>query len=564
MLINATQPEELRVAIVRNHILYDLDLEPTGSLKKKANIYKARVTRIEPSLGAAFVDYGVQRQGFLPLKEISREYYDPQALHMDRPSITDVLHEGQELMIQIDKVERGNKGAALTTYITLAGCYLVFMPNNPKAGGISRRIEGEEREELKQVLNSLNIPDTAGIIVRTAGMGKSEEDLKWDLEVLKNQWEAIQRAYKQKPAPFLIHQEGDVVVRSIRDNLKKDIDEIIIDNTETYVKAKNYIEQVRPDFLSRLKLYQDTVPLFSRYNIEHQIETAFQREVALPSGGSIVIDRTEALISIDINSAKSTGGGDIEETALNTNLEAAAEIAKQLRIRDLGGLIVIDFIDMTPIRNQRAVENHLKDALRSDRARVQIGRISRFGLLEMSRQRLRPSLTEHSQILCPRCEGRGSVRSIESLALAMIRIIEEEALHEDTTRVEAQLPVEVATFLLNEKRNAILETEKRLQVEVIIIPNKFLETPDYKISKSTLDENQNRARSSYKLVNKPEFEYTKSTTRREDEPAIKQHMPIMDRNAEKQGLFSKILSVFKPKPPVKTSNQSSYKRKYRG
>lgn len=540
MLINATQPEELRVAIVRDDVLYDLDLEPTGSQKNKANIYKGKITRVEPSLGAAFVEYGSKKQGFLPFKEIAPCVYYQDISHLERPTINDVVKEGQTLMVQVDKVERGNKGAAITTYISLAGCYLVYMPNNPKSGGISRRIEGEEREALKQALQNIDIPNSTSIIVRTAGVGKSPEELQWDVDALKNLWEAICQAYKQRSAPFLIHQEDDVIVRSIRDNLRKDISEIIVDMPEAYAKAKNYIEQVKPDYLERLKLYQDPTPLFSRFNVEHQAETAYQREVILPSGGSIVIDRTEALISVDINSAKSTKGGDIEETALHTNLEAATEIARQLRLRDLGGLIVIDFIDMASVRNQRAVENHLRDLLKFDRARVQLNRISRFGLLEMSRQRLKPSLTECSQIVCPRCKGVGSVRNIESLSLSMLRIIEEEALKHGSTAVEMQLPIEIATFILNEKRATLAEIEKRLQFEAYIIPNKYLETPDYKIVHTTEDSQTRKRVASYQLTTKPDFSYYRASNTTQAEPAIKSFTPTNRPSISKFGLLKQL------------------------
>ncbi|WP_454901106.1 ribonuclease E, partial [Aggregatibacter sp.] len=416
MLINATQKEELRVALVDGQRLFDLDIESPGHEQKKANIYKGKITRVEPSLEAAFVDYGAERHGFLPLKEIAREYFPADYVYQGRPNIRDIISEGQEVIVQVNKEERGNKGAALTTFISLAGSYLVIMPNNPRAGGISRRIEGDERLELKDALSSLDVPEGVGLIVRTAGVGKSPEELQWDLKVLLHHWEAIKQASESRPAPFLIHQESDVIVRAIRDYLRRDIGEILIDSPKVYEKAKAHIKLVRPDFINRVKLYQGEVPLFSHYQIESQIESAFQREVRLPSGGSIVIDATEALTAIDINSARSTRGGDIEETALNTNLEAADEIARQLRLRDLGGLIVIDFIDMTPVRHQREVENRIRDAVRQDRARIQISRISRFGLLEMSRQRLSPSLGESSHHVCPRCQGTGKIRDNESLS----------------------------------------------------------------------------------------------------------------------------------------------------
>ncbi|MBE2895159.1 ribonuclease E [Spirabiliibacterium falconis] len=481
MLINATQKEELRVALVDGQRLYDLDIENPGHEQKKANIYKGKITRVEPSLEAAFVDYGAERHGFLPLKEISREYFPDGYTFQGRPNIRDVIKEGQEVIVQISKEERGNKGAALTTFISLAGSYLVIMPNNPRAGGISRRIEGEERQELKEALSSLDVPDGVGLIVRTAGVGKSPEELQWDLKVLLHHWEAILQASQSRPAPFLIHQESDVIVRAIRDHLRRDIGEILIDNAKVYEKAKAHIKLIRPDFANRIKLYQGEVPLFSHYQIESQIESAFQREVRLPSGGSIVIDVTEALTAIDINSARSTRGGDIEETALNTNLEAADEIARQLRLRDLGGLIVIDFIDMTPVRHQREVENRVRDAVRQDRARIQISRISRFGLLEMSRQRLSPSLGESSHHICPRCQGTGKVRDNESLSLSILRLLEEEALKENTSQVHTIVPVEIASYLLNEKRKAIYNIEKRHDVEIVVVPNEQMETPHFSV-----------------------------------------------------------------------------------
>ncbi|WP_439291497.1 ribonuclease E [Lonepinella koalarum] len=484
MLINATQKEELRVALVDGQRLFDLDIESPGHEQKKANIYKGKITRVEPSLEAAFVDYGADRHGFLPLKEIAREYFPVGYSYNGRPNIKDVIKEGQEVIVQVNKEERGNKGAALTTFVSLAGSYLVIMPNNPRAGGISRRIEGDERLELKDALSSLDVPDGVGLIVRTAGVGKSPEELQWDLKVLLHHWEAIKQVSQSRSAPFLIHQESDVIVRAIRDYLRRDIGEILVDSPKIYEKAKAHIKLVRPDFLNRIKLYQGEVPLFSHYQIESQIESAFQREVRLPSGGSIVIDVTEALTAIDINSARSTRGGDIEETALNTNLEAADEIARQLRLRDLGGLIVIDFIDMTPIRHQREVENRMRDAVRQDRARIQISRISRFGLLEMSRQRLSPSLGESSHHICPRCQGTGKVRDNESLSLSILRLIEEEALKENSKQVQCIVPVEIASYLLNEKRQAIQSIERRHNVDVVVAPNQAMETPHFKVVRS--------------------------------------------------------------------------------
>lgn len=483
MLINATQQEELRVALVDGQRLYDLDIESPGHEQKKANIYKGKITRIEPSLEAAFVDYGAERHGFLPLKEISREYFPANYSAHGRPNIKDVLREGQEVIVQIDKEERGNKGAALTTFISLAGSYLVLMPNNPRAGGISRRIEGDDRTELKEALSALELPDGMGLIVRTAGVGKSAEALQWDLSFRMKHWDAIKKAADSRPAPFLIHQESNVIVRAFRDYLRQDIGEILIDNPKVLELARQHIAALgRPDFSSKIKLYTGEIPLFSHYQIESQIESAFQREVRLPSGGSIVIDSTEALTAIDINSARATRGGDIEETAFNTNLEAADEIARQLRLRDLGGLIVIDFIDMTPVRHQRAVENRLREAVRQDRARIQISHISRFGLLEMSRQRLSPSLGESSHHVCPRCSGTGTIRDNESLSLSILRLIEEEALKENTKEVHAIVPVQVASYLLNEKRDAVSAIEKRQGgVRAIIVPNDQMETPHYSV-----------------------------------------------------------------------------------
>jgi ribonuclease E len=524
MLINATQAEEVRVALVKGAHLFDLDIECPSEIKKKGNIYKAVVTRREPSLDAVFVEYGSKRQGFLPLKEIAPEYFnkpfDPNG--DEKPSITSLIREGQELLIQVDKEERGNKGAALTTFITLAGCYLVLMPNSPRSGGISRRIEGDDRDELKETLNSLQLNEDMGIIIRTAGVGKSQDELQSDLDMLCNQWQAIRHAYQTQLAPCLIHQEGDVIIRSIRDNLRKSISEIIIDDQISYVKAKQYIEQVKPDFLTNLKLYNNTIPLFNFYQIESQIETAYQREVPLPSGGALVIDRTEALVSIDINSAKATSGVDIEATALNTNLEAANEIARQLRLRDLGGLVVIDFIDMSSAKNQRDVENQLKEALKADRARIQVGRISRFGLLEMSRQRLRLSLGESAQEVCPRCEGRGAVRNIQSQALSIIRLAEEEALKEKTAEVQVQLPVEIATFIMNEKRDFVLNIEKRHGVHVLIIANPYLQSPQYNITRLKEDNVGKNKKPSYSLIQEPALDLIRAEANGKiDEPVVK-------------------------------------------
>ncbi|WP_370529906.1 ribonuclease E [Salinispirillum sp. LH 10-3-1] len=492
MLINATQSEEIRVALVDGQFLYDLDIETGSREQKKANIYKGKITRVEPSLEAAFVDFGSDRHGFLPLKEISRSYFrDPNV--QGRINIKDVLAEGTEVIVQVDKEERGTKGAALTTLISLAGRYLVLMPNNPRAGGISRRIEGEERAQLKDALNGVNIPEGMGVIVRTAGIGRTAEELQWDLDYLLQLWETIDATAKTRPSPFLILQESNVIIRAIRDYLRQDIGEVLIDAPAVYEYALDFVRKVMPTFEQKIKLYQDAVPLFSRYQIEAQIESAFQREVKLPSGGSIVIDPTEALVSIDINSSRATKGVDIEETAFNTNCEAADEIARQLRLRDMGGLVVIDFIDMSQSRHQREVENRLKAATDADRARIQIGRISRFGLLEMSRQRLRPSLGETSGIVCPRCEGHGIIRDVKSLALAILRLVEEESFKERTAQVRCIVPMSVATFLLNEKREALAKIEKEHKVQVLVIPNPDMETPHYDVVRvrdddETLDE----------------------------------------------------------------------------
>jgi ribonuclease E len=518
MLINATQKEELRVALVDGQRLFDLDIESPGHESKKANIYKGRITRIEPSLEAAFVDYGAERHGFLPLKEIAKDYFPKGYTYQGRPSIKEVLQEGQEVIVQVEKEERGSKGAALTTFISLAGSYLVLMPNNPRAGGISRRIEGDERTQLKAALSTLELPQGMGLIVRTAGVGKSAEELEWDLNVLLNHWSAIKEASDANAAPFLIHQESNVIVRAIRDYLRRDIGEILIDSNTIYERAKQHIQLVRPDFINRVKKYDGEVPLFSHYQIESQIESAFQREVRLPSGGSIVIDPTEALTSIDINSARATKGGDIEETALNTNLEAADEIARQLRLRDLGGLVVIDFIDMTPVRHQREVENRLRESVRLDRARVQIGRISRFGLLEMSRQRLSPSLAEASHHICPRCSGTGVVRDNESLALSVLRLIEEEALKDNTSQVLAVVPVAIASYLLNEKRRSVNHIEKHQEVKITVVPNSDMETPHFEVIRVRDGEEQDLL--SYLVLKKLEA-MKEAEAKESEEPSLK-------------------------------------------
>jgi ribonuclease E len=498
ILINATQTEELRVAMVNGQRLYDLDIEVPSREQKKSNIYKGKITRVEPSLEAAFVNYGADRHGFLPFKEISKQYYrEGVKAEAGKISIKDAIKVDQEVIVQIEKEERGNKGAALTTFISLAGRFLVAMPQNPRAGGVSRRIEGEDRDELKKVLSELTMPENMGVIVRTAGVGRSTEEMQWDLDYLTQVWTAIETAGNANPAPFLIYQESDVVIRALRDHYRADVGEILIDSQEAYQQAHDFMSMVMPNTISKLKKFDEDLPLFNRFQIESQIESAFSREVTLPSGGAIVIDHTEALISVDVNSARATKGSDIEETARQTNLEAADELARQLRIRDLGGLIVIDFIDMMQNKNQREVESRLRNAVYDDRARVQIGRISRFGLLEMSRQRLRPSLGESSQIVCPRCIGQGSIRDVESLSLAVLRLLEEESLKDNTGTILAKMPIECATYLLNEKRDKIDDLEMRRKVKLVVIPDPNLETPHYLIER-VKDNDTHRHESNYK------------------------------------------------------------------
>jgi ribonuclease E len=501
MLINATQHEELRVALVDGQKLYDLDIENRSRIQTKASIYKGTITRVEPSLEAAFVDYGGDRHGFLPFKEISREYFVKHPNEVEgRMKIKDMVKEGTQVIVQVDKEERGSKGAALTTFISLAGRYMVLMPNNPRAGGISRRIEGDDRDELKESLNQLEIPNGMGVIVRTAGVGKNQEELQWDLDYLLRVWDAVTEAGKTRKAPFLIYQESNVIIRTIRDYLRRDITEVLIDTQESFDEAISFIRQVMPDYEAKIKLYSDNVPLFNRYQIESQIETAYERVVRLPSGGSIVIDPTEALISIDINSARATKGGDIEETALQTNLEAADEIARQLRLRDMGGLVVIDFIDMDQAKNQRDVENRVKNALKLDRARVQVGRISTFGLLEMSRQRLRPSLDETSSIVCPRCSGQGTIRATRSLALSILRLIQEEADKGACAEIRANVPLDVGIYLLNEKRNEINNIQAQCTARILVIPNPNLETPHFFVQRIKASDMHEHPELSYSIV----------------------------------------------------------------
>ena len=560
ILINAVQKEEVRVAMVDGQQLYDLDVEVPSREQKKSNVYKGKITRVEPSLEACFVDYGAERHGFLPFKEVSRMYFTEEAQKASgRPDIRTAIKEGQEIVIQVEKEERGNKGAALTTFISLAGRYLVLMPNNPRAGGVSRRIEGEDRNLIREALSQLEVPDGMGLIVRTAGVGRNAEELQWDLNYLLQLWTAFEAAAAERPSPFLIYQESDVTTRALRDYFRSDISEVLIDSKEVYESAMDFVQQVMPNSVQKIKYYDDTVPLFNRFQVENQIESAYRREVTLPSGGAIVIDHTEALISIDINSARATKGGDIEETATNTNLEAADEIARQLRLRDLGGLVVIDFIDMMNSRNQRAIENRLNTAVQADRARVQIGRISRFGLLEMSRQRLKPSLGESTQIVCPRCTGQGTIRTVESLSLSLVRILEEEALKAGTARVDIQVPVDVATYILNEKRQVIQGIEKLSGVHVLIVANPTLETPQYKVvrvRKSEYDENDETA--SYQraeIETKYSVDITQEKTIQPERAAVSSISPglrptvtppvVEDKGKQKQkGLLSKIASIF--------------------
>ena len=528
MLFNATQSEELRVAIVDGQKLIDLDIERGNRALKKSNIYKGIVTRIEPSLEAAFVNYGTERHGFLPFKEIAPQYFKEST--QNRPRIQDVIEEGQEIIVQVTKEERGNKGAALSSYLSLAGRYIVLMPNNPDGGGVSRRVEGEERNEFREHISNLDIPEGMSVIGRTAGVGSSLEELQWDLNYLKQLWTAIEEASQGQSGAFLIYQEGNLVIRAIRDYFHPDIGEILIDTQEIYEQATQFMNHVMPNYVDRVRLYEDEVSLFSRFQIEHQIESAFSREVRLPSGGAIVIDHTEALVSIDVNSSRATKGSDIEHTAFNTNIEAAEEVAKQLRLRDLGGLVVIDFIDMESQKNQREVESRFREALHHDRARVQTGKISRFGLLELSRQRMRPSIGESSNSICTKCNGTGSIRDIQSTALHILRMIQEEAMKEHNATISAQLPIDVATFLLNEKRSDIFNLEQRLKVEIILVPNKHLESPNYSISSAKQDDISAQTKPSYQMMESLNegnqvLNYKQASNEPKQEPLVKGIIP---------------------------------------
>ncbi|MFZ9362378.1 MAG: Rne/Rng family ribonuclease [Arenimonas sp.] len=585
MLINATQAEELRVAIVDGQQLYDIDIEQPAKEQKKSNIYKGRIVRLEPSLEAAFVDYGGPRHGFLPLKEISRDYFVP-GVDPNKAGMKEYLREGQEVVVQVDKEERGNKGAALTTYISLAGRYMVLMPNSPTAGGVSRRIEGDDRQALKQTMDALNIPDDMGVIIRTAGMGRDADELQWDLDYLIQVWKAISQAALSKPSPFLIYQESRLIIRALRDYMRPEIGEVLVDTDEIFEQAQDFMQLVMPHNLRKLKMYKDDIPLFNRFQIESQIEQAYERTVRLPSGGSIVLDQTEALTAVDVNSSRATKGGDIEETALNTNLEAAEEVARQMRLRDLGGLVVIDFIDMSSGKHQRMVEDRLQQALKLDRARVQIGKISRFGLLELSRQRLRPSLGESSQVVCPRCDGHGRMRSVESLSLSILRLSEEQAMKDKTAQVLVQAPPQIANYLLNEKRRALVEIETRHEAPIIIVADEALETPHFNVTRIREgDQPEDTGKPSYQRGVPRKLEVhalTKAQLNVPAEPAVTHVKPAQiapprqtsaasDEPAKqapavkKAGLFSKLIAIFsgdaeeapkksEPAPPRRNDN----------
>ena len=577
MLINATQQEELRVAMVDGQWLYDLDVEVPSREQKKSNIYKGRITRIEPSLEAAFVDFGAPRHGFLPLKEVARNYFKTTPEGGQKVHIKEVLEEGQELIVQVEKEERGNKGAALSTFISLAGRFLVLMPNNPRAGGVSRRIEGDGRSELRAQMAQLTVPAGGGAIARTAAVGRTTEELQWDLDYLCNVWQAVEKAADSREAPFLVYQESDAIVRALRDNFNSEIGEILIDDETVHQRAHDFMERIMPHNLGRLKRYSDPVPLFTRFQIESQIQSAYAHKVRLRSGGSTVIDHTEALVSIDINSSRATKGQGIEETALNTNLEAADEIARQFRLRDIGGLIVIDFIDMNSTKNQRDVEERLRKAVKMDRARVQIGRISRFGLLELSRQRLRPSLGESSNIICPRCNGQGNIRGVESLALAILRLIGEEARKEATGKVIIQVPVDVSTFLLNEKRDWVNNIENQNEVSIVVVPDTDMETPNFAIRRVredgvVLSENTGPSYELAALEEESELGTDRPTHKRTEEPAVQTLVPEAPApQRPRKSLWARILEWFtrdkkKIRPaagrrkPVSSSGRSRPKR----
>src|SRR6056300_297506 len=553
MLFNATQSEEVRVAIINDNIIEDLDYERSTREQRKSNIYKGKITRVEPSLEAAFVNYGVDRHGFLPFKEISKEFFSKKS-RKKSISIADVIEEGQEVIVQVSKEERGNKGAALTTYLSLAGRYIVLMPNNSDSGGISRRIEGDERTSFKEVLSQLSIKKGMSVIGRTAGIGASVEEIQWDLDYLTQLWDAIQGASDQQESPFLIYQESNLVIRAIRDYFHPDIEEILIDNQNIYDQASQFMNHVMPSYASRIKLYEENTALFSKFNIENQIESAFLREVQLPSGGVIVIDHTEALVSIDVNSSRSTKGRDIENTAFSTNLEAAKELAKQLRLRDIGGLIVVDFIDMENPKHQREVEECLREAIRQDKARIQLGRISRFGLLELSRQRLRPSLGESINGVCPRCNGTGRVRDIQSTALYILRLIQEEASKDEEQVISVQMPVEVATLILNEKRKAINGMEEKYNNDIVIIPNRYFEIPKFELNRST----KKAGKVSYTAIEPPKEETYSETNEGEEErlqPVVKAIVPESKnkRNKSNKSIFGFFKNLIAPIDEVQTT-----------